>query len=140
MEAGNTLFAEGDVSDGNFYFIIGGQVQIRISDELGPLLPPKMLKLMSNGCSFGDRALSEIGAKRTAKVSAVKDCLFGTLKRHDFLRITHQFYDHAATALELAPEVRTDEQLAMIGSVLEDSEFMRGLQVRLAHVLLTFSP
>ena len=55
VEAGNVLFEEGDVSNGNFYFVIGGQVQVRISDERGPLLPPKMLKLMSNGCSFGDR-------------------------------------------------------------------------------------
>ena len=130
-EAGNTIFEQGQLSDGKFYFLLGGEVEIRIVDpQAPPTDPPTLLKIMSSGCSFGDRAMSSLDASRTARVRTVSDCVFGVLQRADFLRITRQFYDSAVVALECRAEERTVEHITLLENVLGDCAFFRALQFK----------
>eukprot|EP01043_Picozoa_sp_COSAG02_P064394 COSAG02_NODE_9402_length_2228_cov_1.823861_1_plen_595_part_01 len=130
-EAGATVFDQDQLSDGKFFFVLGGEVEIKIVHPgASASVPPKLLKLMSSGSSFGDRTMSTLGATRTASVRTVTDCIFGVLQRADFLRITHQFFDLAVTALETRPEERTGEHITLVDNVLKDCAFFRGLQFK----------
>lgn len=129
FEAGNVVFDQDQLSDGNFYFVLGGEVEVVIKDpDTSSSAPPRLLKRLSAGCSFGDRVMSALNAKRTARVVTVTDCLFGTLKRADFLRISPQFYDLAVDALELKPKVRLIEHHELLRNVLSDCALLRGEQ------------
>ena len=130
-EAGITIFDQDQLSDGRFFFVLAGEVEIRIVDPSAQSTdPPRLLKIMSKGCSFGDRSMAAMDAKRTARVTTVADCLFGVLQRPDFLRITRQFYDLAVDALEQSPEGRTGEHVMLLENVLGDCAFFRGLQFK----------
>eukprot|EP01043_Picozoa_sp_COSAG02_P022833 COSAG02_NODE_1198_length_13931_cov_66.449754_8_plen_2139_part_00 len=130
-EAGVTVFEQDQLSDGRFFFVLAGEVEIKIVDPSAPSTdPPSLLKIMSNGCSFGDRSMAALDAKRTACVTTATDCLFGVLQRPDFLRITRQFYDSAVDALERSPEERTGEHVTLLENVLGDCAFFRRLRFK----------
>ena len=136
VEAGQVLWEQDDISDGKYYFIIGGRVEVRVEphSEEGQARAGGMEALSTQlgcGCSFGERAAaasSTTQAKRTARVCTLEHCLFGTLDRPDFLRLTDRFHDVAVAALETPGDERTDEQVQLLESLLAESQFFRSLQ------------
>src|SRR5262245_15680392 len=100
---GETLFHEGEAGN-QLYMIERGRVAIRVSTALGDVVT---LTVLGPGESFGEQALLDESATRTASAIAVEPLEVRTLQRQHFdeLRRKHASIDRLLVDL-LAAQVR----------------------------------
>ena len=82
-EPGEIIFDEDDPGEA-LYFILDGSV--RISRELHGA-GKEILALLTSGAYFGEMALLEPQATRSARASAESDAHVGSLRRSDFMEL-----------------------------------------------------
>jgi CRP-like cAMP-binding protein len=99
----DTLFHEGDAGD-LLYFVDRGRVAIRVTTALGDVVT---LAVLGPGATFGEQALVDSAATRTASAVALEPVEVLTLHRRDFeaLRSTEPSLDAMLVDL-LATQVR----------------------------------
>jgi voltage-gated potassium channel len=90
--AGTEIVTKGEEADG-MYFIASGEVQI--------MVPDRDIRL-SEGDFFGEIALIQPGARRTATVTAVRSCDLLKLERRDFQSLLERHADLAEALGEVA--------------------------------------
>eukprot|EP01048_Picozoa_sp_COSAG05_P003992 COSAG05_NODE_199_length_14500_cov_458.233456_1_plen_695_part_00 len=116
--SGETLFEAGGVGE-KFYLIIRGSV---IGDIPGRHKP----FVLEQGDSFGE--LSVIGSteedqRRTATIRCRTDCLFGTLSRAAYLRVTNKLEGEAFKVLEKPSGRRNEPDVSLLAQYFSDLEF-----------------
>jgi hypothetical protein len=87
IDAGHIVFEQGEVSDDSLYFVVSGRVAV--------LVDGKQVAEQGYGSVFGERALessfrrgAEQERRRTASILALEECLFATLTRAAFARVS----------------------------------------------------
>jgi len=122
---GETLFHEGE-SGNQFYVIERGRVAIRVSTALGDVVT---LTVLGPGESFGEQALLDDSATRTASAVAVEPVEVRTLHRQHFdeLRRTHASVDRLLVELLAAQVRRLTAQLLEALYLPVDRRMMRRL-------------
>lgn len=122
---GETLFHEGE-SGNQFYVIERGRVAIRVSTALGDVVT---LTVLGPGESFGEQALLDESATRTASAVAVEPVEVRTLHRRHFdeLRRKHASVDRLLVELLAAQVRRLTAQLLEALYLPVDRRMMRRL-------------
>lgn len=122
---GETLFHEGE-SGNQFYVIERGRVAIRVSTALGDVVT---LTVLGPGESFGEQALLDDSATRTASAVAVEPLEVRTLHRQHFdeLRRKHAAVDRLLVELLAAQVRRLTAQLLEALYLPVDRRMMRRL-------------
>lgn len=122
---GETLFHEGE-SGNQFYVIERGRVAIRVSTALGDVVT---LTVLGPGESFGEQALLDDSATRTASAVAVEPLEVRTLLRQHFdeLRRKHAAVDRLLVELLAAQVRRLTAQLLEALYLPVDRRMMRRL-------------
>ena len=122
---GETLFHEGE-SGNQLYVIERGRVAIRISTALGDVVT---LTVLGPGESFGEQALLDDAATRTASAVAVEPVEVRTLHRQQFdeLRRNHAAVDRLLVELLAAQVRRLTAQLVEALYLPVDRRLMRRL-------------
>src|SRR5262245_23872789 len=122
---GETLFHEGEAGN-QLYLIERGRVAIRVSTALGDVVT---LTVLGPGESFGEQALLDESATRTASAIAVEPLEVRTLQRQHFneLRRQHAAIDRLLVELLAAQVRRLTGQLLEALYLPVDRRMMRRL-------------
>ena len=94
-ERGEAIFKEGDEGDGLYLLLTG---EVRIAKHI-PGLGEEALAFLPSGSCFGEMALIEGRAARSASAIAQKPCEVARLKREDFLELLERDKDLAIEML-----------------------------------------
>lgn len=94
-EASTLIFSEGDPGDA-LYVILDGEV--RISKDI-PGIGEEALAFLSAGSYFGEMALLDKDAERSANAIAGTDCHLGIIPRDDFLELMSTNHEMASEIL-----------------------------------------
>lgn len=131
---GEVLINEGG-SDNDIYLILSGLVAVRIKD--------REIARRTAGQHFGEMALIDLSAKRSATVSALDDSVVAVIKESDFSDLASKYpvlWRRLALALgqrlrERSNFVRQKNETPkiFIGSSLERLDIARAIQTGLAH-------
>lgn len=95
VKTGQPIFEEGDEGDA-LYLVLSGEV--RISKNI-PGIGEEALAFLPQGSCFGEMALIEGRAVRSASAIAQKDCELAKLDRKDFLELLDRDKDLAVEML-----------------------------------------
>jgi len=125
---GETLFEEGEPGD-VFYMIVRGTVQGSVPTQSRH--GPKTRKFeLSAGDTFGDLAVTgrtENDRKRTATMRCKDECLFATLTRAGYLKVSGQLEENAYAVLRKDPHRRKEADLALLSSFFAELDFFKEL-------------
>ncbi|MBN1938660.1 MAG: cyclic nucleotide-binding domain-containing protein [Candidatus Aminicenantes bacterium] len=94
LDRGRTLFSEGDESDG-LYILVHGFLHITAREPSGAV---RVVGSVYRGEIVGEMAILS-GEKRTATVSAVRDCDLVRLTKDDFLEINKAYPEFSLTIM-----------------------------------------
>ena len=84
------------------------------------------------GDSFGQQSLrGDGGGRRDATVVCLEDCIFATLCRADYLRITDSLEDVVLDLLRKPPHCRTSQSVSLIRGFFQEVEFFRTLHFQM---------
>lgn len=122
---GMVLFHEGDPGD-SLHLLVSGRVAIRVGTPEGDVAT---LAVLGVGAAFGEQALIDVAARRTATAVALEPAETMALHRQDFLALREQ--DPAVDRLlieQLAAQVRRlTDRLAEALYVAADKRVVRRL-------------
>lgn len=120
-KAAHYVFEQGERSNDTFYFVISGKVGVIIDSA-------KKFEMLG-GATFGEKALSQEShaGVRTAGILAVTDCIMATLTRGDYYRTDGSLEKHVVNVLRMRADDRTGSQVALVKSLLSETEFFKKL-------------
>ena len=117
LQKGSVLWAEGDISDDCFYYVVAGFCDvIQGQDE-----KQHVVRRLGAGATFGDIAVrAEFEAtrgRRTAGITAASDVAVLKLSGIDYLHVTGEYTDRAVAALRCKPTLRNVQECRMLENV-----------------------
>jgi CRP-like cAMP-binding protein len=128
--AGSMLYEQGDLSDDNLYFILTGNVRVVEDGHSGDVL--------GQACTFGafgfaPLELDDLGrpkpTHRKESILCMTDCVFVTLSRAAFMRMTGALEQHVVAALATVPQQRNQRQISMMKECFQDCQLFKTLQM-----------
>ena len=124
---GSYLFQQGDASNDTFYFVVSGRVAVVVED-LGGQAGGEPKAELGVGSTFGENAFgtapdTAAGQQRAAGILCQSDCLFATVTRAAYLRLSGELAEHVVAALKTHPHERSDAQVRLAMEHFSESDF-----------------